>query len=404
MSDEKPENGTLERAETDGQRLGRGGVTSRRTFLATGAAVSAAAVAGCAGGTGSGSTEGPEPPWTTEELADQIDDESTVTIYAANGDRPTWEALVNVINEEFGTSLKLEQYNAHAGAVSQRFMQEHQANSTKADLITTANDVTALIREDGRSVAEKYYETGLEENFWFTDVLNDNEVYPWMVHALNGGAWSVMPINETVFEDRGLDYPESYNDLFEDQYEGLEVALPGYVVDNQIGWIIDYHAAETEMDNMEWMETLVDHLNFVGVESHSTGARSVAEGNTPMMFYNFPSTIHPLMDEYPLRANFVDPVKGSSWKTELSIPANAPNPWVARFVLSATLESAVQRRIIHDVPQVAPGRTDIDYAAEEPTEYMQKRMNADTINYSFEESSQFIEIGQQAKDEGVLDF
>ena len=402
MTEDRPtsvvaETGKQRQNEATGQRL------SRRTMLATGATAASAALVGCLGG-GSGSQSGPEPPWTTDQLAETIDDGSTVTIYAANGDRPTWSSLVEVINDEFGTNITLEQYNANAGAVSQRFMQEQQANSTEADVITTANDVTALIREDGQSVAEEYYETGLDENFWFADALGENNVYPWMVKALNGGAWSVIPISEDVFDEQGLDYPESYNDLFDDQYEGLEVALPGYIVDNQIGWIIDYHAAETDMDNMEWMETLVDHLNFVGVESHSTGARSVAEGNTPMMFYNFPSTIQPLMGEYPLHANFVDPVRGSTWKTELSIPANAPNPWVARFVVSATLEPAVQRRIVNEVPQVAPGRTDLDYAEQNPSDYMSERLNANTVDYTFEESSEFIEVGQQAKDEGVLDF
>jgi len=385
---------------------GRDGLQSRRGFLASGAAVSAAALVGCLGGSSGGTPTGEEPekPWTTEDLAEFIDDDATLTIYAANGDRPTWNALVDVVNDEFGTSLGLEQYNAHAGAVSQRFMQEHQANSPKADVVTTANDITAQIRGDGMDVAERYYETGLDENFWFAEELDDAEVYSWMAHGLNGGAWSVMPISEDIFDERGLDYPETYNDLFDDQYEDLDVALPGYVVDNQVGWIMDFHAAETDMDSVEWMEALIDHLNFVGVESHSTGARSVAEGNTPMMFYNFPSTIQPLMGDSPLRANFVDPVFGSAWKTELCINKNAPNPWVARYFVSAALEPAVQRRVATEVPQVAPGRMDLDYSSVEMSPYMEKRLDANAIEYSFEETTPYVETGQEAKDQGVFDY
>mgnify|MGYP000645746666 CR=1 FL=1 len=407
-----PRNDTSEDgAETSASGSGGGhdtGRTSRRAVIAGSGAVLAGSIAGCLGGgagqSGATATGTDSDPWTTEDLAAEVEDGTTVTVYAANGDRPTWKSLVEVINDEFDVTLELDQYNAHAGAVSQRFMQEHQAGSPKADVVTTANDITAQIREDGMSVAEEYYETGLDEDFWFAEELDDDEVYPWMAHALNGGAWSVMPISEDVFEERGLDYPDTYNDLFDDQYEGLEVALPGYIVDNQVGWIMDYHADETDMDTMEWMETLIDHLNFVGVESHSTGARAVAQGDTPMMFYNFPSTIQPLMGEYPLRANIVDPVFGSAWKTELCINKNAPNPWAARFFVSATLEPAVQRRIATEVPQVAPGRTDLDYSSVDMSPYMEKRLNANAIAYTFEETDPFIETGQKAKDEGVFDY
>lgn len=380
---------------------------SRRSFLVGGGAAGLTVTAGCLGavsGDDPAGGDGPSPPWTTQELKEYIDTEATVTIYAANGDKPTWESLIEVINDEFDTAITLNQYNAHAGAVSQRFLQERQAGKDKADIVTTANDITAMIREDGQEVAEKYYETGLEKNFWFADVLGENEVLPWMVHSLNGGAWSVMPINEDIFEERGLDYPTSYNDLFDDQYEGLRVGMPGYIVDNQVGWIMGYHAAETDMEALEWMSALIDHLSFEGVESHSTGARAVAQGDLPMMFYNFPSTIQPLMGDYPLRGNFVDPVMGSAWKTELSINKKAPHPWVARFIVSATVEEQVQRRIVNEVPQVAPGRTDLDYAAQEPGPYMEKRLNANAIPYSFEEGEQFLNIGQRAKSEGVFEY
>lgn len=389
-------------ARTDARTL-----VSRRGAIALGGSMALGSVAGCLGQTGDSAakTESPEPPWTTEALGEFVDDDATITIYSANGDAPTWESLVDVVNDEFGTSLELNVFNAHAGAVSQRIIQERQAGKDKADVISTANDITARIREDGRQVAEKWYETDLDERFWFSTELPDEFVYPWMVKALNGGAWSVMPLNEELFDERGLDVPTSYNDLFEDQYAGLKVAIPGYIVTNQVGWIMGYHAEKMDMTPQEWMRTLMDHLEFTGVESHSTGARSVAQGDVPMMFYNFPSTISPLMHEdYPLYANFVDPVKASAWKTELCINREAPHPWVARFFVSAVLEESVQRRIVHEVPQVAPGRMDLDYAAEDPDSYMSKRLDADTVVTTFSEGSEYIELGQRAKKNDVFEY
>ena len=105
---------------------------SRRTFVATGAALSGATVAGCLGGIGSSNDgDGPEAPWTTEELADHIDDGSTITIYAGTGDSDQWYDLIEVINDEFGTSLEGDVFAGNGGDVSQRFLQEKQADNDR---------------------------------------------------------------------------------------------------------------------------------------------------------------------------------------------------------------------------------------------------------------------------------
>jgi ABC-type Fe3+ transport system substrate-binding protein len=259
-----------------------------------------------------------------------------------------------------------------------------------------------MIREEGEDggldVAEKWYEASIDEKFWFSDELPQENVYPWMVKTINAGAKSVMPINEDIFEERGLDIPDSYNDLFDDQYEGLEMGLASYVVGHQAGYIMRYHAAQTEMEPNEWMRELIDHLEFVG----TTGARRVAQGEIPVMFYNGPNTIMPFMGESPMYANYVEGVKGSTWKNELSINQKAPNPWLARFFVSAVLEEPVQRRILTEAPQATPGRTDLDYDISDP--FIEKTMTTDYVALDFWEGTKYIETAAKAKENNVFDY
>jgi hypothetical protein len=371
-------------------------------MLATGATAASATLVGCLGG-GSGSQSGPEPPWSTDQLAETIDDGSTVTIYAGTGDATQWNDLISVINDEFGTSIEADVFASDAGSVSQRFLQESQSGNHQADLITKANDIRDEIVNEGTEVADQYYETNLDQNFWFNDVLPGERQLSFMVAAYNGGAGLCLPLNENYFDEQGLDYPETYNDLFDDQYEGLTTKLPGYIVSTEVGWIIDYHASERGMDNMEWMEALQSHLDFSGSSSHTAGARQVAQGDAPMMLYNFPWVVSPFVSDQPLRGHFVDPVKSDALAGEMSINANAPNPWVGRFVLSAMLEEPVQRRIINDVTDQVPVRLDLDYSPQNPAPYTQARLNADLTTIGFFEDGEYGTVGQSAKDNGYFE-
>jgi len=379
---------------------------TRRAFLASGAAVSAAALVGCLGGGGSGGTptgSEPEKPWTTEALAEYIDDDATVTIYAGTGDPQQWHDLVSVINDEFGTNVESDVFASDARRVSQRFLQERQADNDEADLVTKANDIRDRIVTEGTDVAQRFYEWGIDENFWFTDVLPSERQLPFMLGAYNGGAGLCLPLNETYFEEHGLDYPTTYNDLFDDQYEGLTAVLPGYIVSTEVGWIIEHHAAERDMSNTEWIEALGDHLSFSGASSHTAGARRVAQGDAPLMFYNFPWVVSPFVGDQPLKGHFVDPVKSDAMAGEMSINANAPHPWVARYILSAMVEESVQRRMIHDVVDQVPVRLDLDYGPQDPSPYTEKRLNAELTTIGFYEDVEYGQVGQTAKDQGAFD-
>lgn len=376
---------------------------SRREMLAVaGSTVSIASLSGCLtlGSSNENTGDGPEPPWTTEELAKYVEDGSTVTIYSASGDKPTYDALIDIINEEFDAGLELDLFNSHAGAVSQRVMQERQANKDRADVIITANDITAKIRED-QDVADEWYEMSIGDKFWFSDELPQKNVYPWMVKALNDGPKSVMPLNKEIFDEKGLDIPNTYNDLFDDQYEGMEMAIADYVVSYRAGYIMKSHADKTDMGSLEWMRALMDHLEFVGVDSHSTGTREVAQGNIPLMFYNSPHGLTPFMEDTPMYANFVENEQGSTWKNELTINKNAPHPWPARLFVSAMLEESVQRRITDEVPQVVPGRTDLEYSTD--NEYYQKLFSTNVKELTLVEQQPYIETAEKAKENGVFE-
>jgi len=399
------------RVDATGRSAHTGG-RSRRAFLTTGAAVTLTAIAGCTGGGGdstptttptSAGSGDPEPPWTTADLAAQIDGTETLTIYAGTGDSQQWYDLIEVINDEFDTNIEGNVFASNGGKVSQRFVQERQAGEDKVDLLSNASDIQDEIKINGPEAARKYFEWDMDANFWFEDVLPAQRRLPFMIGAFNGGAGSCLPINEDMFSERGLDYPTTYNDLFDDQYEGLETLLPGYVVGGEVGWIIKHHAEQTDMSNMEWINTLADHLSFAGASSHTAAARNVAQGDAPMMFYNFPWVTSPFVSEYPLRGHFVDPVKSNALAGPLSINKNAPKPWVARFFVSAMLEEPVQRRMINEVTDQVPVRLDLDYSPQEPDPFTSKRLNTETELIGFYDGAQYSEVGQKAKDDGAFE-
>lgn len=381
---------------------------SRRSVLATGAVLSTSALVGCLGGSTSGSggnateTE-PEQPWTTEALADYVEDGATLNVYAGSGDPDQWQTLFEVVNDEFDVSLDSDVFVSDGGTISQRVIQERQAGEDVADIVVSATDIRDRIHAEGRDVAREYYEWDIGSKFWFGEELEDYMTLPWGVSAINGGASSVMPLNEELFEERGLDYPTTYNDLLDDQYEGMTVLLPDYVVGSQIGWIIGQHAAQTDMSEMEWMQAMLDHLEFQGASSHSAGGRTVAEGNAPLMFYNFPWTISKLVAEYPLRGHFVDGVKWNTFEGLFSINNEAPNPWAARFFASAVLEESVQRRILSDVGQLTPSRLELEYDTSSLDPYTRSRLEAELTPVTFSESADYTEVGNRAKEE-VIDY
>ena len=383
---------------------------SRRAFLATGSAVGVASLVGClgSGGSGSGSSEGPEPPWTTEGLAGQLSGDETITIYAGTGDSQQWQDLVAVINDEFDTDLEANVFASDGSSVSQRFLQERRAGEDKADIVSTVSnlndEITTKGQEDGLEQALEWFESDIDQNFWFADVLPEERVMSFQVSSYNGGAGICMPVSEQVFEEQGLDYPTTYNDLFDDQYEGLDIAFSGYVSPEQVGWITKFHSEETDMDHVEWGKSLMERFNVVGVDSHSAGTREVGKGNVAMMLYNWPWSAAPFVndDNLAVRGVFTDPVKANGMEGPMLINKNAPNPWVARFFLSAVLEKSVQRRMLTDVTDQVPVRTDIDISGLDVPDFTKERLNADLFRIGYWENSTYAEAGQEVVDTGIF--
>jgi ABC-type glycerol-3-phosphate transport system substrate-binding protein len=408
-----------ERERTSGasRRPGERGSTSRRGFLAAGATVTATSLVGCLGATsGSGptATSGePQPPWTTEALADYVDGDETITIYASTGASEEWHDVVEVINDEFDTSLEPNVFASYGSKVTQRFIQERQADNDQVDVLSSPSGIdermTITAKEEGREAAldigREYFEWDLDQNFRFNDVLQDVQQYPFYVTTYNGGPGLALPINEEIFEERGLDVPRTYNDLLDDQYEGLQTTISSsYVAADMVGWIVKHHAEQRGVSEMEWARQLSDHLEFVGASSHTAAAREVRDGNAPMMLYNWPTVLGPFAGEdSPLRAVFPEDVKSDMNGSPVAINKNAPNPWAARFFVSAYLEESVQRRLVTDVVRQIPCRLDLDYSAQNPDVFTEKRLNTEFEPVSFWDSWRTAQVGQEAKDEGVFD-
>lgn len=379
---------------------------SRRGALVAGGATMLSALSGCSGLLGSsqsneGPSEGPEPPWTTEELAAEVTDGSTITIYAGAGTPEAWENLVGVINEEFDTNLKPQVFVSDGGDVAQRIIQERQADRDQVDVITQASDLNDRIHQEGKDAIGKYYEVGLDEDYWFSDELDDAQTEPWYVSTYNGGPSTAMAINPDVFEEMDLEIPQNWNDLFAEEFADVQTYLPSYIVANRIGWIIDHHANERDMDPMDWMTEMYEHLHFSGIESHTRGARAIGQGNAPFMFYNFPWTIQRVANDFPVEIHFPDGIQALMSSGHLAINNEAPNSWAARFFVSATVEEAVQRRMVHDAGELAPGRLDIDYSNENPDPYMAQLLGAEVTRVSFWDERQHTVTGETAIEEVI---
>lgn len=394
----------MDRTDETGDSRGKP-ITRRKTIVAGGAAA-LTSLSGCGGILGSGesadeTTDALETPWTTEQLADRVEDGTTLTIYAGAGQPDAWEGLVDVVNDEFGTDLDVDLFVSDGGDVAQRIIQERQAGRDQADVISQASDLNDRLHQEGRDAVGKYYEVGIDEDYWFSDVLDDAQTEPWYVSMYNGGPSTAMAINREAFDEQGLAVPENWNDLLADQFAGVKTYLPSYIVANRVGWIIDHHASERDMEPMTWMEEMYDHLSFAGIESHTRGARAVGEGKAPFMFYNFPWTIQRVANELPVEIHFPAGIQSLMSSGHLAINNEAPNPWAARFLVSATVEEAVQRRMVHEAGELAPGRLDIDYADEDPDPYMQQLLTADVTRVSFWEEREATLIGEQAIEEVI---
>lgn len=386
----------------------------RRTFLATGAAISTATVAGCLTG-GSTSTPGGEPdaPWTTEALADYIDGDGEITIYAATGDSQQWYDLIEVINDEFDTNISGNVVAGNGSEMSQRFIQERQAGEDKVDVMSSMSDLRARIQETRRKeskdaaleVAKGWFEWDLDKNFWFKDAMSEKLMLPFMVSTRNGGAGLVLPISKQVWDEEGLDRPTTYNDLLDSQYEGVKVGMPSYKNPEMLGWIIRHHADQTDMDRMEWTKTFMDQFEIVGFDSYANTMRALGKGEIGIMVYNWPWAAAPFIKDSELQADgvFTQPVKRNAMEGDMYINKKAPNPWLARFFLSAVLETSVQGRMINDVVDQVPVRTDaLDLSEYDLHPYTERRLGADVTQIGFWETSKYVQTGQKAMETGVF--
>jgi len=398
----------MQQRESNADAGRRFDTSTRRAFLATGSAVSVASLVGCvAGDSGSGDSDGPEPPWTTEDLADQVDG-GTITIYAGTGDGQQWQDLTSVINDEFGTNISADVFASDGASVSQRFSQERQADQDQADVVSTVSNITDEIstkgQEAGTEQALEWFEGDIDQNFWFADELPEERVMSFQVSSYNGGAGICMPVSEDIFESQGLDYPETYNDLFDDQYEGLDMVFSGYVSPEQVGWIAKYHAEQRDMEPVEWARSLMDRFNVVGADSHSAATREVGRGNAALMLYNWPWSAAPFVenDDLAVRGLFTDPVKANAMEGPMMINKEAPNPWLARYFVSAMLEKPVQRRMLTDVTDQVPVRTDLDLAGVDASDFTKQRLNANLTRIGYWENSEYATTGQEVVDTDIF--
>jgi hypothetical protein len=128
--------------------------------MVAGGTAAITSLSGCSGILGSnepdGTTEeGPEPPLTPEELAAEVPDDATITIYTAPGSPGSWENLVSIVSDEFDVDLDSEVFVSDTGVISQRVIQERQADSDKVDVLRQADEINERFQSEGTELIRK---------------------------------------------------------------------------------------------------------------------------------------------------------------------------------------------------------------------------------------------------------
>lgn len=364
---------------------------SRRGLLAaTGATL--ATLSGCSGkaNTGSGGNkEGIETPWTTEDLAEKAkaDESGKVVVYAGTGSFNPWDQIGEVIAEEYPW-FEIDGVAGKGGQISQRILQEHQSGESEVDIISQGDEIYS-----DKDIRERLIKPNHDETYWFADDSEASEyATPWFASALNGGPSVGIGINPVELENRGLDVPNSWNDLLEDQYKDVPVIFPQSPNTKRFGWIVSYHAEEMGMEPTEWFQAQADHLDLRIVSGHTTGARFLGQGDAPLMHHNYPWVVRRFVDELNAKVHFPDPVPMFLSSGIVSEYVNAPHPWTARFFISVLMEDWVQKRIAKDVDEFGPGRVDIDYSGLGLGSYTERTLNTPISPIGFEEENKYKDL------------
>jgi len=358
-----------------------------------------AALSGCAGVFGSGSDDseqGPEPPWTTEQLAEKArtDESGKVVVYAGTGSFKPWNQIGEVIAEEYQW-FEIDGVAGKGGQISQRILQEHQSGEPDVDVISQGDEIYS--DEDLRS---RLIKSAHDENYWFADDPDVSDyATPWFASALNGGPSVAIGINPVELDNRGLDVPNSWNDLFEDQYEGTSVIFPQSPNLKRFGWIVSYHAQQRGMEPAEWFQAQVDHLDLRIVSSHTPGARFLGQGTAPLMHHNYPWVLRRFVDDLNAQVHFPDPVPMFLSSGIVSEYVDAPHPWTARFFISVLMEDWVQKRIAQDVGEFGPGRLDVDYSGLGLDSYTERTLDTSVSLIGFEEESEYKSLSENVYQE-----
>lgn len=338
----------------------------------------ATALAGCVGFAGtdtSEGTDGPEPPWTTEQLAplaeEEIGDDGALVLYAGTGDFKPWEQIGDILAQEYPW-FDIEGFAGRGGEVSQRVIQEHQAGRSEVDVVSQGDE---LLMDD--ELRTEIYPSTHDENYWFAHEASlEDYSSPWFASPLNGGPSVALGINPIELEKRNLDVPDSWNDLLEPQYEDVPVIFPQEPNLKRFGWIVSYHAEQKGLEPAEWFEKQVEHLDLEIVSSHTPGARFLGQGVTPLMHHNYPWVLRRFVEDLNVEVHFPDPVPMFLSSGIVTKYINSSNPWTARFFISVLMEEWVQKKIALEVDQFGPGRLDIDYSGIGLDEYTERTLAA----------------------------
>lgn len=377
---------------------------SRRHLLSAGGATVLTALAGCTDVLGtapdrsdSEEVDGPEPPWTTEALAEKAQQEgqTSINLYTAAGEPETWRTWESVIQEEYSWFEIDTLVTGRGEEVTQRVVQEYQADQVTVDV---AGEVPSLL--DDINLVREIFERDYQSEYTIAEEYPDAYTNIF-ISTQNRGPSLSLPYNTELVDELGLDVPQSYNDFLDDsQYQGMDMLIVQDPNMKRFGWIVNYHAEQKGMSALDWLSEIADTIDFTVGSGHTQVGRFLGTGKVaPMMFYSYPWTVNKSeLAGLPVTNQYVDNIPYFLSSGILGEVNGAPNPWGARFFLSVALEPFLQKALASEIPTFTPERQDVDYSNLDMAEDIEERVSlfGNMDNIPFEEEQELKEIGSQA--------
>ncbi len=300
------------------------------------AALTTAALAGCSSSTEE-ETTGEEQTESTGE-ADYSGVELVVCTWGGSTGAATKE-LAKEFEEKYGCTVVLDEVNQNSDRIA-KIQSQIESGNVETDVVYLSGAYAK--QGEGLGLFEPIdtnVVTSLDELYDFAQ--NDTGYGP-MVCV---GRFGIM-YNEDVLNEKGLEPPTSYMDLFDDKYAGL-VALPAMtatagpyvfaaIAEDLGGDLTNYQAA---------LDLYAEKKDNIGMWYTSDLVPALTNKEVAITVYM--DLMLPVLNESGLNMKWVDAEEGNFVDdVYINVVKDAPNKELAQLFIEYTIEKATQEKFI----------------------------------------------------------